>query len=226
MARKVTKENYVNYITNSVMWRRKRIKVLKERGRRCEICKSPTNKPEVHHLHYDNLGDEAMRDLQVLCGECHGREHRLRDPDTFTNQKSLTDYIDKLDPIEANWRFPKYWIETEKWLSAPKSSSKPSVPVKSISIDGLTMLPAKPRPQVEPDRFFILQAADFKCEFCGKQLKHNAFHVSQGKASCGCDMAAAYMKDKVERPAFLKTLGPVDNWIDRKNSTDKINLLW
>ena len=30
---------------------------------------------QVHHLTYKRLGREKPRDLRVLCGECHAREH-------------------------------------------------------------------------------------------------------------------------------------------------------
>lgn len=136
-----------------------------------------------------------MRDLQVLCAVCHKREHSLRDPDTFESPETLTGYIDKLDQVDANWRFPKYWIETEKWLERAKTSEKPPAVIVGVSADGLTMR-TLPRPKVEPDKFAILYAADYKCHFCSKPLKHNTFHVSQGRASCGCDMVAAFMQKK------------------------------
>lgn len=41
---------------------------------RCEAC-SGDERLEVHHLTYDRLGHERMRDLEVLCHWCHMLEH-------------------------------------------------------------------------------------------------------------------------------------------------------
>lgn len=43
----------------------------------CELCSS-TNNLDIHHATYDNLGDEKMDDLQILCHECHIETYHAR----------------------------------------------------------------------------------------------------------------------------------------------------
>ena len=33
---------------------------------------------EVHHRHYDTLGNERLDDVEVLCSSCHRNEHTPR----------------------------------------------------------------------------------------------------------------------------------------------------
>ncbi len=72
------KQRYQQYI-NSPKWRRKRMKILKERGWKCEDCGS-TNRLEVHHLHYRTFKNERSKDLKVLCRFCHSLvdEHHMK----------------------------------------------------------------------------------------------------------------------------------------------------
>ena len=37
----------------------------------CERCFLITDKLELHHKHYDTLGNEQDSDLEVLCEACH-----------------------------------------------------------------------------------------------------------------------------------------------------------
>lgn len=71
------KQLYDRYIKSS-KWRKKREELFLERGKICEKCSSGDN-IHVHHLHYDNLFDEKLEDLQVLCKECHRKEHPEKD---------------------------------------------------------------------------------------------------------------------------------------------------
>jgi len=64
----------------SPQWRSKRLEKLRQAGNKCEYC-GRVGRLDVHHLHYDNLYNERMSDLQVLCRGCHwgadaSREHR------------------------------------------------------------------------------------------------------------------------------------------------------
>jgi 5-methylcytosine-specific restriction endonuclease McrA len=72
------KLRYKNYI-NSPKWRKKRLKILNERGWNCEDCGSRENL-EVHHLHYRSLKHEKSKDLKVLCRFCHSLvdEHHMK----------------------------------------------------------------------------------------------------------------------------------------------------
>jgi 5-methylcytosine-specific restriction endonuclease McrA len=46
----------------------------------CERCFASKDewRLDVHHKHYRSLGNEAMRDLAVLCRPCHTRLHDIQ----------------------------------------------------------------------------------------------------------------------------------------------------
>src|SRR5258708_11042478 len=70
--------------------------------RRIPDCDSPL---DVHHLTYDNLGNEPLSDLTVLCKFHHEREHRLisakrqfeKGLDTYAKEKYGDDWQDYHD---------------------------------------------------------------------------------------------------------------------------------
>ena len=47
------------------------MRLLSERGRRCERCKRRVWPLALHHKTYDRLGCEADEDLELLCDSCH-----------------------------------------------------------------------------------------------------------------------------------------------------------
>lgn len=55
-------------------WRAKREQVFYSSGRYCQRCGS-TSYLHIHHLRYENVGDEPLDALTVLCQECHAKEH-------------------------------------------------------------------------------------------------------------------------------------------------------
>lgn len=62
--------DYHEYIKSSE-WKNKREERLIIDGYKCVICKSEENL-SVHHLHYENLGNEnAQHDLLTACDTCH-----------------------------------------------------------------------------------------------------------------------------------------------------------
>lgn len=66
------KLNYSTYI-KSKKWKRKSKKFQQQRNFQCEIC---GKKSEVtHHLHYKTIGKESLKDIQVLCRDCHANLH-------------------------------------------------------------------------------------------------------------------------------------------------------
>ena len=89
-----SKEFYRNYL-RSGRWQEKRLAALDRAGNKCEwrpceehlcvenkiLCEwrpcEETSRLQVHHLHYENLGREALEDLQVLC-DLHHRCAELR----------------------------------------------------------------------------------------------------------------------------------------------------
>jgi hypothetical protein len=75
----MSKPRYSDYI-NSEAWAIKRAAFREAQPRpwRCYCCnrKSSVRRPlEVHHIRYDNLGNEAFNDLALVCLVCHGLIH-------------------------------------------------------------------------------------------------------------------------------------------------------
>lgn len=74
---KVTiRSGYLYYQTylKSEKWRNMRGKILRVRGFKCELCGSKRNL-QLHHLTYENLGNEQDGDVIILCKQCHSRAH-------------------------------------------------------------------------------------------------------------------------------------------------------
>jgi hypothetical protein len=63
---------YKKYI-QSPEWKKKREKAFEFLGRKCSKCKR-TNNLDVHHINYDNLYEERINDVVVLCAVCHPAE--------------------------------------------------------------------------------------------------------------------------------------------------------
>jgi 5-methylcytosine-specific restriction endonuclease McrA len=72
---------YRAYIA-SPAWQAVRQRKFAQVGRRCQKCRRWWHQLrrgewlEVHHLTYDRLFHELLRDLQVLCNTCHAKETR------------------------------------------------------------------------------------------------------------------------------------------------------
>jgi len=62
-------KNYKDYIA-SKEWEETRREIFAKYGYRCVICGSEHNL-HVHHITYENLGEEKDGDLVALCPECH-----------------------------------------------------------------------------------------------------------------------------------------------------------
>ena len=68
------KRNYYDYM-HSEEWRKKRLKVLKRDGFRCQMCGTAKNL-RVHHINYEHLDTDAeLDDLITLCDTCHTQIH-------------------------------------------------------------------------------------------------------------------------------------------------------
>ena len=68
-----SKAEYQEYL-KSKEWQETRRRVFKEYGYRCDQCGSTKNL-HIHHITYENLGEEGISDLVPLCAECHKRLH-------------------------------------------------------------------------------------------------------------------------------------------------------
>jgi len=67
-------KKYRKYL-NSKEWEEIRVELHIVRGSKCERCSSKKNL-QVHHLTYDNIFNEELEDLELLCAGCHKSEHR------------------------------------------------------------------------------------------------------------------------------------------------------
>lgn len=67
---------YLDYLESKEWWDRRKL-VLQRAGYRCEHCGS-AGPLEIHHVRYDNLGDEGIDDLIALCRPCHRRAEEPR----------------------------------------------------------------------------------------------------------------------------------------------------
>jgi len=65
-------KSYEEYV-NSWLWKDKN-DFLIELKEKCEKCGSKKNLV-VHHLNYERVGNEGMRDLMVVCSKCHKEIH-------------------------------------------------------------------------------------------------------------------------------------------------------
>ncbi len=68
------RKSYAEYL-KSKHWRTKRQEALDYYGSVC-TCGSTSNL-QVHHRTYENLGNESMGDLSVLCKTCHEEHHKI-----------------------------------------------------------------------------------------------------------------------------------------------------
>ena len=67
------KVDYKNYLV-SKEWYAFRCKVMGDRGYKCEKC-GTSNQLTVHHKHYKSLGHEQLKDVELLCWNCHQAQH-------------------------------------------------------------------------------------------------------------------------------------------------------
>jgi len=67
-------EKYNAHLKSS-LWRAKRNKILNRAGGLCEGCREQAA-TQVHHLTYENLGNEFLFELVAICDGCHTRYHK------------------------------------------------------------------------------------------------------------------------------------------------------
>lgn len=60
----------------SDLWKEKRLLVIQKQNNICQGCLK-AGIDDIHHLSYDNLGDELLFQLIGLCRECHKRTHGI-----------------------------------------------------------------------------------------------------------------------------------------------------
>lgn len=71
--RQVWRDYYDAYL-KSINWALLRVKALTMVGYKCVACKS-TDTLQLHHKHYQTLGEESLDDVVILCKKCHDLLH-------------------------------------------------------------------------------------------------------------------------------------------------------
>lgn len=112
-------------------WHSKRKQILERDNYECRTCRE-TERLEVHHNQYSNLGDEPEEDLITLCHWCHEavtssiRERRYakrkKQPEILENKSNIT-------RKEQNYDFSNTQNETHRNQSnssSQRSYSRPS----------------------------------------------------------------------------------------------------
>jgi len=81
-------------------WKETKEKAYKFHGPRCMKCRAETNL-QVHHATYENIYDEKLSDLVILCETCHellhktyGTENLKDNTFIFLNGKEMFDKRD------------------------------------------------------------------------------------------------------------------------------------
>jgi len=64
---------YKTYLETS-HWKKTRLRRLSRDGFQCVKCEKKRNL-QVHHLTYERLGCEHLKDIITLCRSCHKKEH-------------------------------------------------------------------------------------------------------------------------------------------------------
>ena len=75
---KANRTEFYNEYIKSDKWKAIRLKVLKRDNNLCQAClEAPAQ--DVHHITYENIGDELMYELLSVCRDCHfNRIHKHR----------------------------------------------------------------------------------------------------------------------------------------------------
>ena len=88
------------YIRMSPRWEIMRQQVWaranKHNGGKCELCRLRSG-CDVHHLTYERLGDEDLRDLLLVCRPCHRVLSGKRQPDDPT-LREIKRFLETFDP--------------------------------------------------------------------------------------------------------------------------------
>lgn len=104
--------DYQKYMRSNE-WKAKRQEKLETCNHRCECEGGCYRKAtQIHHLHYDTLGDESMEDLQALCPKCHMQKSGIKD---FYG--SVQRYCCQTEPIDDS-EIPKKILPYSVWHEA------------------------------------------------------------------------------------------------------------
>jgi hypothetical protein len=81
--------DYGEYIRSHPHWQKVRQARFEFDGGRCVICHKDLHGRtyQTHHLHYQRLGNERMRDVVTMCGKCHEEFHQSCQKNPFWKGK-------------------------------------------------------------------------------------------------------------------------------------------
>lgn len=117
----MNREHSSEYIEHlqSPEWRETRMRVLVRASGRCERCNAlvPSDKLQVHHKTYDNLGDEPLDDLLALCVICHILADKARKMKTEQDRRdrAVHSYMEK--KYGDDWFNDRDDTEARRWLA-------------------------------------------------------------------------------------------------------------
>lgn len=79
--------NYYSYL-ESRHWKTKKEEFLNSKyyNGKCCRCKQKKKFMNIHHLHYDSVGNESLTDLVAICVACHATEHDIEFKTTKISQ--------------------------------------------------------------------------------------------------------------------------------------------
>lgn len=85
-------------------WREFRKHVLETKGRKCEDCGVTDGVVfDVHHLTYENLGDEQLKDVIVLCHSCHMARHPEKRPNKCKHENRAKASWESGGQVKFSW---------------------------------------------------------------------------------------------------------------------------
>lgn len=64
-------KTFYTWYLKSPRWAAKREAYFNLYGKYCRACRTTYGPIQLHHLTYERLGRESMRDLVALCSKCH-----------------------------------------------------------------------------------------------------------------------------------------------------------
>lgn len=92
-------------------WQRIRKAKLMSSGVKCNLCRFPDWKNDVHHIFYD--GENKLEDLMVLCSLCHTEWHKRWPEHAKTRDEALERKTEFLQWKRRPRKFKAYISEGE-----------------------------------------------------------------------------------------------------------------
>lgn len=98
------KELYQKYL-HSADWKERRDAFREAYGNKCMFCRKESDL-HIHHLNYNNIGDETINDVVCLCKGCHLKVHRgkivifMFTPEELEHFKAIADIVCPDESIE------------------------------------------------------------------------------------------------------------------------------